>query len=107
VRSVPRVPEEEGEIFLPEKGIPFRAFLVWITSPPMLLISNEPVLIVIAYASLADPFMPFLAGTLLCPLNRRVTREYRNGPLANLILGASLLLFIYVGLREVLDALGA
>jgi Mn2+/Fe2+ NRAMP family transporter len=107
VRSIRRVPEEEGEAYLSEKGILFRAFLVWITFPPMLLlILDEPVLVVIAYASLGTLFMPFLAGTLLWLLNRRVvTREYRNGLLANLKLGASVLLFIYVGIQEVLGVL--
>jgi len=74
--------------------------------PPMLLlILDEPVLVVIAYASLGTLFMPFLAGTLLWLLNRRVTREYRNGLLADLKLGASVLLFIYVGIEEVLGVL--
>jgi hypothetical protein len=35
-----------------------------------------------------------------------VTREYRSGLLSNLVLGVSVLLFIYVGIQEVLDALG-
>lgn len=39
-------------------------------------------------------------------MNRRVAREYRNGLLSNIILGASVLLFIYVGIQEVLGALG-
>ena len=71
----------------------------------LLLLLGEPVLIVIAYASLGALFMPFLAITLLRLLNRRVTREYRNGLLANIILGVSVLLFIYVGIQEVLDAI--
>ena len=71
----------------------------------LLLILDEPVLVVIAYASLSTLFMLFLAGTLLWLLNRRVTREYRNGLLANLKLGASVLLFIYVGIQEVLGVL--
>ena len=106
VRSIRRVPEEEGESYLSEKGILFRAFLVWITFPPMLLFTlDEPVLVVIIYASLGALFMPFLSATLLWLMNRRVTREYRNGLLANIILGASVLLFIYVGIQEILDAI--
>jgi Mn2+/Fe2+ NRAMP family transporter len=106
VRSIRRVPEEEGESYLSEKGILFRAFLVWITFPPMLLFTlDEPVLVVIIYASLGAFFMPFLSGTLLWLMNRRVTREYRNGLLANIILGASVLLFVYVGIQEILDAI--
>jgi Mn2+/Fe2+ NRAMP family transporter len=106
VRSIRRVPEEEGESYLSEKGILFRAFLVWITFPPMLLFTlDEPVLVVIIYASLGALFMPFLSATLLWLMNRRVTREYRNGLLANVILGASVLLFIYVGIQEILDTI--
>ncbi len=71
----------------------------------LLLTLDEPVLVVIIYASLGALFMPFLAGTLLWLMNRRVTREYRNGLIANIILGASVLLFVYVGIQEVLDAI--
>ena len=106
VRTIRRVPEEEGEEYLSEKGPFFRAFLVWITFPPMLLLTfDEPVLIVIVYASLGAFFMPFLAITLIWLLNRRVGREYRSGLLSNLILGLSVLLFLYVGIQEILDAI--
>jgi Mn2+/Fe2+ NRAMP family transporter len=108
VRTIRRVPEEQGEEYLSEKGIFFRAFLVWITFPPLLLLTlDEPVLIVIIYASLGALFMPFLALTLLCLLNRRVGREYRSGLLSNIILAVSVLLFIYVGVQEVLGAIGS
>jgi glucan phosphoethanolaminetransferase (alkaline phosphatase superfamily) len=71
----------------------------------LLFTLDEPVLVVIIYASLGALFMPFLSATLLWLMNRRVTREYRNGLLANVILGASLLLFIYVGIQEILDTI--
>lgn len=107
VRSMRRIPEEQGEEYLSEKGIFFRAFLVWITFPPMLLLTlDEPVLIVIIYASLGALFMPFLAITLLWLLNRRVGREFRSGLLSNIILAVSVLLFLYVGLQEVLGTIG-
>ena len=106
VRTIRRVPEEEGEEYLSERGFFFRAFLVWITFPPMLLLTfDEPVLIVIIYASLGAFFMPFLAITLIWLLNRRVDREYRSGLLSNLILGVSVLLFLYVGIQETLGAI--
>ncbi len=106
VRTIRRVPEEEGEEYLSEKGLFFRAFLVWITFPPMLLLTfDEPVLIVIIYASLGALFMPFLALTLIWLLNRRVGREYRSGLLSNLILGVSVLLFLYVGIQQILGAI--
>ena len=106
VRTIRRVPEEEGEEYLSEQSVFFRAFLVWITFPPMLLLTfDEPVLIVIIYASLGAFFMPFLAITLIWLLNRRVGREYRSGYLSNLILGVSVLLFLYVGIQEILGAI--
>ena len=106
VRTIRRIPEEEGEEYLFERGFFFRAFLVWITFPPMLLLTfDEPVLIVIIYASLGAFFMPFLAITLIWLLNRRVDREYRSGLLSNLILGVSVLLFLYVGIQEILGAI--
>ncbi len=106
MRTIRRVTEEQGEEYLSEKGIWFRAFLVWITFPPMLLLTfDEPVLIVIVYASLGALFMPFLAITLMWLLNRRVGREYRSGLLSNLILGASVLIFAVLAVRELLDTL--
>ena len=106
IRTIRRVPEEEGEEYLSEKGFFFRAFLVWITFPPLILLTfDEPVLIVIIYASLGAFFMPFLAITLIWLLNRRVGREYRSGLLSNLILGVSVLLFLYVGIQEILGAI--
>ena len=106
IRTIRRVPEEEGEEYLSEKGFFFRAFLVWITFPPLILLTfDEPVLIVIIYASLGAFFMPFLAITLIWLLNRRVGREYRSGLLSNLILGVSVLLFLYVGIQEILGTI--
>ena len=108
VRTIRRVPEDEGgERYLSETGVFFRAFLVWITFPPMLLFSfDEPVAIVIIYASLGAVFMPFLAITLLWLLNLRVPREFRSGWLSNLILGVSLLIFLYVAAQELIGTLG-
>ncbi|QIN81354.1 divalent metal cation transporter [Rubrobacter tropicus] len=107
VRTIRRVPEEEGEEYLSETGVFFRLFLAWITFPPMLLLAfDEPVTIVIVYASLGALFMPFLAVTLLWLLNLRVPREFRSGLLSNAILGVSLLIFLYVGAQEILGALG-
>jgi Mn2+/Fe2+ NRAMP family transporter len=107
VRTIRRVPEEEGEEYLSETGFFFRVFLVWITFPPLVLLTfDEPVAIVIIYASLGAVFMPFLAITLLWLLNLRVPREFRSGWLSNLILGVSLLIFLYVGAQEIIGALG-
>jgi hypothetical protein len=71
----------------------------------LLLTFDEPVLIVIIYASLGALFMPFLAITLMWLLNRRVGCEYRSGLLSNLILGASVLIFAVLAVQELLDTL--
>lgn len=109
VRSIRRVPEAEaeGEEYLSEKGVWFRAMLVWLTFPPMILLTfDEPVLLVIIYASLGALFMPFLAITLVWLLNRRVTPEYRSGILSNLILIACVLLFAVLAVQEIRGAIG-
>jgi Mn2+/Fe2+ NRAMP family transporter len=106
VRSIRQVPESEGERYLSERSPYFRAFLVWLTFPPMILFSfDEPVLIVIIYASLGALFMPFLAGTLIWLLNLRVGRDYRSGIVSNVILGASVLLFVILAITEIRGAL--
>jgi len=106
VRSIRRVPEEEGESYLSEKGIFFRGFLVWVTFPPMLLFAlDEPVWIIITYASLGALFMPFLAITLMWLLNRRVERRFRSGLLSNLVLGASVVIFAVLTVRELAENL--
>ncbi len=107
IRTIRRVPEEQGEDYLSEKGVWFRGFLVWITFPPMVLFAlDEPVWVIITYASLGALFMPFLAITLMWLLNRRVNREYRSGLLSNIILGASVLLFAVLAVREIISQLG-
>ena len=61
----------------------------------------------IVYASLGAVFFPVLAATLLYLLNsRRVVPEYRNRLLTNVVLAVSILLFVAVGVQELLGALG-
>ena len=68
---------------------------------------GQGVYLVIIYASLGAVFFPFLAATLLYLLNsRRVVPEYRNRLFTNTVLAASILLFVAVGVQELLDAIG-
>ncbi|MEW6636396.1 MAG: Nramp family divalent metal transporter [Actinomycetota bacterium] len=98
--------DEEADRLLSETGWPFRIFLVWITFPPMILHAfGQPVLLVLIYAALGAFFMPFLAITFLWLLNRRVDRAYRNGWLANVFLTAAVLLFVILGIQELIGAL--
>jgi hypothetical protein len=107
VRTIREVPDEEASDYLSEKSIYFRAFLVWITFPPMILLAfGQPILLVIVYASLGALFLPFLAITLLVLLNsERVAPEYRNRLVSNVVLAVSVIPFIVVGVQEVLGSL--
>lgn len=83
--------------------MPFRAYLLWLTFPPMTLLwLDEPFGLVIGYGVLGAFFMPFLALTLLWLLNSsRTPREWRNGWLSNGMLGAAGLLFVVLCVQQV------
>jgi Mn2+/Fe2+ NRAMP family transporter len=79
-----------------ETSKPFRAYLLWLTFPPMaLLFLERPFALVVAYGALGAFFMPFLALTLLWMLNSsRTPRQWRNGALSNTMLTIAGLLFV-------------
>ncbi|MFD5869649.1 Nramp family divalent metal transporter [Streptomyces sp. NPDC060322] len=86
-----------------ERSVPFRAYLLWLTFPPMTLLwLDEPFGLVIGYGVLGAFFMPFLALTLLWLLNsERTPREWRNGWLSNGMLGTAGLLFVVLCVQQV------
>ncbi|MFI9463672.1 Nramp family divalent metal transporter [Streptomyces xiamenensis] len=88
-----------------ERSLPFRAYLLWLTFPPMgLLFLDRPIQLILAYGVLGAFFMPFLAITLLWMLNTdRAPREWRNGPLSNAMLALSALLFVVLCVHEVVE----
>lgn len=95
VRHARGLPEVSGEDGTRTPG--FRAYLLWLTFPPMILIffvSRNPIQLVLIYGVLGALFMPFLAATLLWLLNWRVEKQHRNGWLSNTMLIVSLLLFV-------------
>lgn len=79
-----------------EKDPAYRAFLAWLTFPSMLLLLfNQPIGLVLLYATLGSLFLPFLAITLLYLLNsKQVESEFRNGLVHNSTLIFILLLFV-------------
>ncbi|GAB6986096.1 hypothetical protein JCM10369A_26200 [Nocardioides pyridinolyticus] len=87
----------------------FRAYLLWLTFPPMLLLLlDKPVALILAYGVLGALFMPFLAITLLVLLNRRhdgVPGEWCNGWLSNSLLALCAGLFLAVAVNEVRNQL--
>ncbi|MFD3355087.1 Nramp family divalent metal transporter [Streptomyces fradiae] len=88
-----------------ERSVPFRAYLLWLTFPPMsLLFLDRPFALVVVYGVIGAFFMPFLALTLLWLLNSsRTPRAWRNGWLANTMLGAAGVLFLVLCVEQVRD----
>ncbi|MFC0634095.1 Nramp family divalent metal transporter [Brevundimonas balnearis] len=90
-----------------QKSPAARAYMLWLTFPPMaLLFLERPFALIVAYGVLGSLFMPFLAGTLIWLLNSpRTPPEWRNGWVSNLLLGAAALLFAVLAEREILGLL--
>ncbi|MDO1558351.1 Nramp family divalent metal transporter [Brevundimonas sp. 2R-24] len=86
----------------------FRGYMLWLTFAPMpLLFLDRPYALVLAYGVLGALFMPFLATTLLWLLNSNQTpRAWRNGWVSNAGLLAATVLFVALGLNEVVKSLG-
>ncbi len=91
-----------------EKSVPFRAYLLWLTFPPMILLfEGEPFRLIIIYGVLGAAFMPFLALTLIWLLNSaRTPAEWRNRPagLSNVMLVIAGLLFLVLAVKQIWDA---
>ncbi|MEV0124914.1 Nramp family divalent metal transporter [Streptomyces sp. NPDC050703] len=88
-----------------EKSVPFRAYLLWLTFPPMILLfQGQPFRLIIIYGVLGAAFMPFLALTLVWLLNsHRTPREWRNGWLSNGMLCVAGLLFLVLCVKQISD----
>jgi Mn2+/Fe2+ NRAMP family transporter len=89
-------------------GSYYRAFIVWLTIPPIgLLFLDQPIGLIIAYGVLGALFMPFLAITLLVLLNTdRTPRAWRNRRLSNTVMGLSALLFVVLGVQQLVTEVG-
>ncbi|MFF0741282.1 Nramp family divalent metal transporter [Streptomyces sp. NPDC004111] len=88
-----------------EKSLPFRAYLLWLTFPPIgLLFLDQPFGLVVVYGVLGAFFMPFLALTLMWLLNSdRTPGQWRNGWLSNVMLALGGLLFVVLCVKQVID----
>lgn len=84
----------------------FKFYVLWLTFPPMLLfILGKPIGLILAYGVLGSLFMPFLAITLLGLLNgSRVPKAWANKLHTNIALGITALLFIVLGIQQLVDA---
>jgi Mn2+/Fe2+ NRAMP family transporter len=91
-----------------ERSLPFRAYLLWLTIPPMaLLFLDKPFAVTLVYGVLGSAFMPFLGITLMLLLNsKRVARDGRSGWLSNIMLTAASLLFVVLLVTDLIDRFG-
>ncbi|MGP4045058.1 Nramp family divalent metal transporter [Streptomyces sp. 2A115] len=107
-REMPDEPVASGEEVASgarEKSWPFRAYLLWLTFPPMvLLFEGQPFRLIILYGVLGAAFLPFLALTLVWLLNSsRTPAEWRNGYLSNAMLSIAGLLFVVLCVKQIWD----
>ncbi|MEU0649613.1 Nramp family divalent metal transporter [Streptomyces umbrinus] len=88
-----------------ERSWPFRAYLLWLTFPPIvLLFQGEPFRLIILYGVLGAAFLPFLALTLVWLLNSsRTPAEWRNGILSNSMLTIAGLIFVILCVKQIWD----
>ena len=86
----------------------YRGFLLFLTFPTMvLLLFDRPVAVVIVYTVVGALFMPFLAGTLLYMNSRKDwVGRLRTGWLLNAMLILALVLFLYLGVNQLIQTLG-
>ncbi len=77
------------------RSVAYRGYLLFIAFPPMImLLSGEPIWLILVYAVAGAFFMPLLGLLLLVMNNRRAwVGELRNGPVMNLVLFASVAVF--------------
>ncbi|GAB3072056.1 Nramp family divalent metal transporter [Pedococcus soli] len=87
----------------------YRAYILWLTFPPMLMMFlGKPVYLILAYGVLGAFFMPFLSITLLWLLNTdRVPREWRNRLPSNIAMVLCAAAFIALAANEVQKAVRA
>ena len=83
----------------------YRTYLVALTVLPLTLLWFKVQQVQLVYGIVGALFMPFVALTLLLLNNRSrlVGRDFKNGTMINVLLGATLAFFIWIGIREILE----
>ncbi len=91
----------------PATTLPYRAFLLFLSTVPVVLLWTPLEQAQLLYAVFGALFMPFLALTLLVMNGRTawVGRDLRNGWATTTALAVTLLVFVYIGGGEALAAL--
>ncbi|HSN35043.1 MAG TPA: Nramp family divalent metal transporter [Arthrobacter sp.] len=99
--------KESGDPATRVGGKYFKFYILWLTFPPMVLfLLDQPIALILAYGVLGSLFMPFLALTLLGLLNgKRIPKEWANNLITNILLGITALLFITLGVQQLVKAI--
>lgn len=86
-----------------QQGGPYRAWAAYLTLASIsALVIGRPVWLVFAYTVVGSLFFPFVISTLLWLNNSRHTpHPTRNGVFVNVVLGAALLLYVFLAARSV------
>jgi Mn2+/Fe2+ NRAMP family transporter len=106
VGLIRRLDRQRREEMISSRSWWYRGYLFWLSIPPLVLFAlDKPVAVIVAYAVMSALFMPFLAGTLLYlnSQSRWIGRNLRNRWWSVGMLAICLILFGYLGLREVID----
>jgi hypothetical protein len=87
-----------------QQGGAYRSWAAYLTLAAVsALLIQRPLWLVFAYTVVGSLFFPFVISTLLWLNNSRLMPAgARTGALANAVLGAALLLYVYLGVRLVL-----
>jgi len=90
---------------LGQQGAAYRAWAVYLGAAAVsALLVRRPVWLVFAYTVVGSMFFPFVISTLLWLNNSsRIARSAKNGVLVNGVLGAALLLYVYLAVRSLLE----
>ena len=90
-----------------QRGPAYRAWAVYLAAAAIsALLVRRPVWLVFAYTVVGSMFFPFVVSTLLWLNNSsRVVRQARNGAIVNAVLGSALLLYLFLAVRSVVEAL--
>ena len=90
-----------------QRGPAYRAWAVYLAAAAIsALLVRRPVWLVFAYTVVGSMFFPFVVSTLLWLNNSsRVVRQARNGAIVNAVLGSALLLYLFLAVRSVMEAL--
>ena len=85
-----------------QRGGAYRAWAMAMTAVAIsAMFLGRPVWMIFAYTIVGSLFFPFVIATLLWMNNSRFVQvAWRNGTAVNVVLGAALLLYVYLGVRS-------